>query len=506
MSPFPIIFHPRKLGEKSVSSRQINRNNVLDSNRNLNTSDSNPSSLVLVDCSTNISSRQFSDRVGRENINKISVDFSLNLRDSSSHLSMDPDTIFKALRLVPDFDGNANILTRFIKICDQIVLQYIKNDPGYEFSNLCLLNGILNKITGAAARTINSNGIPDSWLGIREALINNFADQRDETALYNDLSLASQGNESPQEFYDKCQTLFSTIMTYVSLHESVPTTIEAKRNLYRNLTKQAYVRGLKEPLGSRIRCMRPESIEKALEFVQEELNVMYLQQRNSSPSDRRPPIVTPPAPKVPYPNHFSVPNLNAPGPSWQRPMFTHGNGPQHWRPPLQFNQPTPRMPMQPTRTQQMFKAPPPNYINSGFRVPHLNAQQTNGPKPMSGVSHFSTKPLPPRIPGHDWRRFGNPPPSNYFKSREINLNESYDIYDNNYNYYPDYYYYQADYTEPDYNSYYDHQTVPGNIYENDPQYTETQLSYPAASIESAKPSTKLTEQDFHENHHQVGPE
>lgn len=197
-------------------------------------------------------------------------------------MAVEPDTIFKALRLVPDFDGNPNILTRFISICDQVAAKYLSNTPGSEFSNICLLNGILNKITGTAACTINSNGIPDSWAGIRASLINNFSDQRDETTLYNDLSLATQGDRSPQEFYDHCMTMFSTIMTYVTLHETIDTTVIAKRNLYKKVTLQAFIRGLKEPLGSRIRCMRPETIEKALEYVQEELNISYLQQRNES--------------------------------------------------------------------------------------------------------------------------------------------------------------------------------------------------------------------------------
>ncbi|XP_028041295.1 mucin-1-like [Bombyx mandarina] len=69
-------------------------------------------------------------------------------------------------------------------------------------------------------------------------------------------------------------------MAYVSLHENVNTTIEAKRELYSKLTLQAYLRRLKDPLGYRIRCMRPASTEKALEFVQEELNTLYLQHRN----------------------------------------------------------------------------------------------------------------------------------------------------------------------------------------------------------------------------------
>lgn len=192
-------------------------------------------------------------------------------------MAPDPDSVFKALRLVPEFDGNPNVLTRFVRLCEQLVISFQEAD---EIDQLCLINGILNKITGPAARTINSNGVPENWIGIRNTLINNFTDQRDETTLYNDLVIQTQGSSSPQEFYDKCQTLFSTIMTYVTLHETVATTVQAKRDLYKKLTMQSFVSGLKEPLGSRIRCMRPETIEKALEYVQEELNTMYLQHRN----------------------------------------------------------------------------------------------------------------------------------------------------------------------------------------------------------------------------------
>lgn len=227
----------------------------------------------------------------------------------------DPDVIIKALRLLPEFDGNPNVLTRFVRLCDQLVESY--GSQGDALNRLFLINAILNKITGPAARTINSNGIPESWTGIKSVLINNFTDQRDETTLYNDLAVQTQGSNTPQEFYDKCQTLFSTIMTYVTLHETVDTTIEAKRNLYKKLTMQSFVRGLKEPLRSRIRCMRPNTIEKALEYVQEELNTMYLQSRNEglpkaiqNASNYKPPI------HMPMPNAFVAPRPNGRG-AWE---------------------------------------------------------------------------------------------------------------------------------------------------------------------------------------------
>lgn len=378
------------------------------------------------------------------------LDFNLNSLFEPIIMPYDPDVIFKALRLVPDFDGNPNVLTRFINICDRIVSQYASAEPGNELGNLCLLNGILNKITGPAASTINSNGIPETWAGIRSALINNFSDQRDETALYNDLSLATQGNKTPQEFYDQCQTLFSTIMTYVTLHETLQTTIEAKRTLYKKVTMQAFVRGLKEPLGSRIRCMRPESIEKALEFVQEELNIMYLQQRNDAPkaqtAQNTPKILYKPPmmPAVPF-NSLNVPR--PPVPNWPAPVGQRGyqTQPQAFK----FNIPNQHQNRMPTRTQQMFRAPLPNYNppSNVFRLqPRTNQPQNSGPKPMSGVQHFVPKPLP-MMPGHDWQRNGNPPPNNYFKTRELNLSELA---------LPDSSYYSADYYyEPVYDYYTD---------------------------------------------------
>lgn len=368
----------------------------------------------------------------------------------------DLDMVFKALRLVPDFDGNPHVLTRFIKLCDELVEEI---GVGNRTNLIALLNGILNKVTGPAARLINSNGVPDDWNGIRQALINNFADQRDETALYNDLALLTQGTNSPQEFYEKCQSLFSTIMTYISLHETVDTTVKSKRTLYQKLTLQAYLRGLKDPLGSRIRCMRPETIEKALEFVHEETNILYMQNRSQLAPDRKPQqSLQPPrfAQEFLMPYQPRLNTFNVPGPSRAQPMFQPGQ--QYYKPPFgsiaQMNH------AGPSRTQQMFGARPPSYNPQGnaFRPPtRMPLQQAYGapplPRPMSGVSHFTPKNLPSSSfnPGHDWRKFGNPPPSNYFKTREMNMNEcfepTYDNYDfdqyqgyDMYNCYEQYYY------------------------------------------------------------------
>jgi hypothetical protein len=384
---------------------------------------------------------------------------------------VNPDTVFNALRLVPDFEGNPNVLTRFIKICDELVATFMGTGPGSTLTNLCLLNGILNKIKGDAARTINSNGIPDSWTDIRNSLVNNFSDQRDETALYNDISTSVQGNMTPQQFYDHCQNLFGTIMTYISLHEAIATTVESKRTLYRKVTLQAFVRGLKEPLGSRIRCMRPETIEKALEFVQEEVNIMYVKQRNDpfkpQYSQRNmPPMPFAPPPLRPLAFQGLAPISFHPGPQSQGfappPQQPRFNTPQV----VQHQQPQQTRQRMPTRTQQMFAAPPPNYNprSNVFRLaprnqgqPQFNQQRAN-PQPMSGVSHYVSRALPP---------------SNNFGASDVNFNEAesyFDCYDNYHPYtdqYESYYYYDSEAMASPYD--YDNTPTVEANYDTDPQ-------------------------------------
>lgn len=345
-------------------------------------------------------------------------------------MSTDIDTIHKALRNVPDFDGNPNVLIRFINICDQLVTSYVNPAPGHELTNVYLINGILNKIIGNAARILNTNGTPTSWEGIRNALKNNFSDQRDESALYTDLSMLTQGSDSPQIFYERVLNLLSTIMTYVQLHDSVSTTVEAKRSLYNKLALQSYLRGLNEPLGKRIRCMRPSSLEDSLKFAQEELNVIYLQNKTRSiPNRNSTPFTTP----AHVPMHAAhVPNVPFSQNSYLRqvsqPMYGNISQNVSQATPRQQYFPNPGL-AGPSRTQQIFRALPKSNMSTGFKIPpkpqnfHQNFNRNNFSQPMSGISHPVARTLPPmrRDSQTHVNAFSN------YKPREVNFNESYDF-------------------------------------------------------------------------------
>lgn len=277
---------------------------------------------------------------------------------------------------------------------------------------------------------------------------------RSETTLVAELSSARQGRRSPQDFYEHCLSLFNILMNCVKLNETVQVKIDLKQELYKASTMKAFIAGLNQPLGSTIRSMRSSTIEEAFQFIQEELNILYLQRRNEHgqvdnyPGNRYAQI---PVPRSNFqPVQFMSPQFN------NREMPVQGFRFAQPRQPYKFND---RPPVQssyrmPSRTQQMFGAQPPNYNpkSNVFRMPSRNPQKFSS-SPMSGVRQFTPRALPPT--GHDWTKHGNPPPSNYFRAQEVNLNESgYDgLYtgycDENYYFEPDYTYDQG-YEEPIY--------------------------------------------------------
>lgn len=348
-----------------------------------------------------------------------------NCSSKMSTTTVDHDTIHKALRNVPEFDGNPHILIRFLNLCDQLVTTYVDPNPGNELMNLSLLNGILNKITGSAARILATNGSPSNWQGIRSSLIHHFSDQRDESALYTDLSMLTQGSDTPQVFYEKVLNLLSIIMTYVELHDSLSTTVEAKRTLYKNLALQSYLRGLNEPLGSRIRCMRPSSLEDALKYAEEELNVIYMQNKHKPVPQRNP---------VPLQSNFY--NRQNPNFASNQPIQAHvPNQPRFstYRPqgpPMQYGAVHPQP--GPSRTQQMFRSLPRSNMSTGFKIPPKPQMSQpnfnrNLPQPMSGISHPVARTIPPTR--YDWRSSNNVPTT--YSPQEMHFTEMHYPYETN---------------------------------------------------------------------------
>lgn len=453
------IFHPRK--NRGIEAPRV------------------ASRIELRDCNRRLDLDYLEDKMERE----------ASLENFSIAQDALLDKILRALKFVPNFDGSACNLTRFLNLCDTLVVTYAKPNPGNDVTNLALINGIINKITGAAARALSTNGAPQNWNGIRSTLINSFSDHRDESTLYTDLSQLTQGSDSPHIFYERIQNLLSTIITYIEVHDKLETTIQAKRTLYNSLALKTYLKGLEEPLGSRIRCMRPETLEVALQYAKDEMNIIYLQNKNTKRQNFTPQISSSPTLK---PYRYDI------NPQYQKPFnLPRLNNGHHFN----NNSYKPNMYQQqgPSRTQQMFKALPRSNMSTGFRIPPRQPiPMKNYPQPMSGISHPAARVLPPTQTGHDWRIHGNPPPNNYFKTRQINNNELndpsfYSDYDYDYDEYP------CDFQQ------YDPNYLPYDCSTSD-QYNITEFTEQPETINSENNVPEPSKQDFPKDRKIVFPE
>lgn len=103
-------------------------------------------------------------------------------------------------------------------------------------------------------------------------------------------------NNSIQKLLKYC--LVSTIIQ--NLYESNPDIRLSKQSDYRESCLNTFLAGLKEPIGSTIRAMRPTSLNDALNKCQEQ-NIYYL--RNTS-------IGHQPPPKVEHKNNYNRSNNN----------------------------------------------------------------------------------------------------------------------------------------------------------------------------------------------------
>lgn len=211
-------------------------------------------------------------------------EISSEISNNQSILSM-PNEQFKPeyLKCVPTFDGNPNDLNRYLATCDSLIQAFYDTNNPTKFENIYLINCLIGKLEGTAKVVVNIQNV-STWDDLKNTLQRNFADQRDETCLNRDLvMLRQQPNENPNQFYDRVLHLLNLLCSYVDNHEHTSTAKALKRNLYSELALKTFLSGLKEPLGTNIRCMRPLTLAEALQFVNQEYNNQYFQNTSKLP-------------------------------------------------------------------------------------------------------------------------------------------------------------------------------------------------------------------------------
>lgn len=190
------------------------------------------------------------------------------------------------LNCIPQFDGHPNDLNRYLAVCQSIVDAFYKPNEPNNFQNIYLLNCIIGKLTGNAKLILGTQNV-ETWEQLKITLSRHFADQRDEACLNRDLVMLRQQNtEKPNQFYERILHILNLLCSYVNIHETDDNAKNLKRNLYNSLALKTFLSGLKEPLGTTIRCMRPKDLPEALQFVSAEYNTQYFQNISKIPNQK----------------------------------------------------------------------------------------------------------------------------------------------------------------------------------------------------------------------------
>lgn len=194
-----------------------------------------------------------------------------------------------AVKQIPEFDGNPRLLYDFIENVEEILLSASSiNRLSYA---KVILRAIRNKIVRDANEVLNMYGTPLVWENIKNNLILHYSDKRNETSLIRDLHALKQGSNTVEKFYSKIIEIFSCITNHIKVHEKEAAVLNSKHNLYEEMCLNTFLSGLREPLGSTIRAMKPSSLVEALNFCLKEQNIHYLQNSSTlstNKSDKKP--------------------------------------------------------------------------------------------------------------------------------------------------------------------------------------------------------------------------
>lgn len=243
---------------------------------------------------------------------------------------------------IPDFDGNAKQLGRFIGVCENFISNFQNPNNPRDPINVCILDTILGKLKYRAADLIYSRSEINNWQSIKETLKITFSDQRSIDCLIQDLfSLKPFKNETPIQFGMRVQDARSLLHSKLNndinnIHERT-----IKMQHYDEFALKTFINGLPYNMQLVVRLKNPDSLEKAIALVMEEENFIYLNSHNritENPKPQYKPPITANLGKQP----LSVPNYNPNMNQYRYPIFPPQYRQQipYFRPPLpSFNFP-----------------------------------------------------------------------------------------------------------------------------------------------------------------------
>lgn len=201
------------------------------------------------------------------------------------------DKIIKALKIpdaikdLPNFDGNPRLLFEFIDNVNELV-KACQEANGTPYASI-ILRSIRNKIIGNANEILNMYGTPLDWDEIKNNLIIHYADKRNETSLIRDLHSIRQNNDTVEKFYSRIIEIYSSLTNHIRVHEMDQTIVKSKKSLFGEMCLNTFLSGLREPLGSTIRAMKPTTLSEGFNLCLKEQNISYFRYDSHNNSNNK---------------------------------------------------------------------------------------------------------------------------------------------------------------------------------------------------------------------------
>lgn len=175
------------------------------------------------------------------------------------------------LSIIPEFDGNPNLLNEFITSSELLISHFYDAENAGSFQNILLVKSVKNKIIGEAANNIASYSI-SSWQDLKEALLASYEDKRDHYSLILELCAMKQNNLKPLDFLNKIQNNLNLQTSYVKLHFA-----EDESNILiahsQKLALRVLLKNLNNPLGDYLSTRNPSSLNEALNILTNDFNI-----------------------------------------------------------------------------------------------------------------------------------------------------------------------------------------------------------------------------------------
>lgn len=168
--------------------------------------------------------------------------------------------------MVPVFQGERELLPRFIKLCEKLVTKFYNAQDPTDFQNDYLMDSLMSKVQGAAAINISACVI-NSWLDLKTALLNTYADKRDcYTLNFEMCELKQESQETAFDFFNRVQHHLNLQIAYLTTHVNA-SEANVLTAYFHNFALKVLLRGLRNPIGSLLKVKAPESLNDALNIL-----------------------------------------------------------------------------------------------------------------------------------------------------------------------------------------------------------------------------------------------